>query len=138
MPIIKSLTVDLTFYFACCRDGTARESSTTSNSTKRRAKRESRKINAVCISRMYVTLKASGTVVVNYISSHTNHDLSLAQVKFLPLPKDTKDSIAIKLTLGIPIDRIMDGTSKHYSTCTYTYVHDITTTPLVIHTYVWA
>ena len=38
------------------------------------------------------------------------HDLLLAQPKFLPLPKDVKDGIAIKLSLGIPIDRILDGT----------------------------
>jgi hypothetical protein len=104
----KGNAKDMTFYFACCCDGRVRESSTTSNSTKTRARRESRKINAVCISRMYVTCQSSGAVGVKYISSHTNHDLSLAQVKFLPLPKDTKDSIAIKLSLGIPIDRIMD------------------------------
>ena len=96
------------FYFACCRDGTARESV----KKKKRAKRESRKINAVCISRMYVTLQSNGIVRVEYISSHTNHDLSLSQVKFLPLPKETKDSIAIKLNLGIPIDRILDGMLK--------------------------
>ena len=101
------------FYFACCRDGTARESV----KKKKRAKRESRKINAVCISRMYVTLQSNGIVRVEYISSHTNHDLSLSQVKFLPLPKDTKDSIAIKLNLGIPIDRILDGMLKA-CTCT--------------------
>ena len=48
-------TVDMRFYFTCCRDGAARESSTACNSTKKRAKGESREINAVCISRMYVT-----------------------------------------------------------------------------------
>ena len=47
-----------------------------------------------------------------YVSSHTNHDLSLAQVKFLP--KDTKDSMAIKLNLGIPTDHILDGMLKLY------------------------
>ena len=117
----------MTFYFACCRDGRVRESSTTSNSTKTRARRESRKINAVCISRMYVTRQSSGAVGVKYISSHTNHDLSLAQVKFLPLPKDTKDSIAIKLSLGIPIDRIMDGTLKYNNFYSYIHVYNMYT-----------
>ena len=58
---------------------------------------------------MYATHQSNGTVKVKYISSHTNHDLSLAQVKFLPLPQDVKDGIAIKLNVGIPIDRILDG-----------------------------
>ena len=101
--------IDKKFYYACCRDGAARESVTSRSSGKKRERRESRKINAVCISRMYVTLHSNELVRVKYISSHTNHDLSLAQAKFLPLPKDTKDSIAIKLNLGIPIDRILDG-----------------------------
>lgn len=77
---------------------------------KKRAKQQSRKIDAVCILRMYATCRHSGVVSVKYVSSHTNHDLSLAQAKFLPLPKDVKDGIAIKLSLGIPIDRILDGT----------------------------
>ena len=100
---------DTRFYFACCRDGISREK-TAATTTNKRAKRQSRKLNAVCISRMYVTRYSSGNVRVKYVSSHTNHDLSLAQVKFLPLPKDVKDGITIKLNIGIPIDRILDGT----------------------------
>ena len=49
---------------------------------------------------MYATLQSNGIVRVEYISSHSNHDLLLSQVKFLPLPKDTKDSIAISSILG--------------------------------------
>ena len=46
---------------------------------------------------------------MKYISSHSNHDLPLDQAKFLPLPKDIKNSTAIKLAQGIPNDRILDG-----------------------------
>ena len=93
----------------CCRDGASREKNAVTGD-KKRAKRQSRKIDAVCVSRMYATRHRSGVVSVKYVSSHTNHDLSLTQAKFLPLPKDVKDGIAIKLSLGIPIDRILDGT----------------------------
>ena len=85
----------------------------------------SRKIEAVCISRMYATLHRDETVTVKYVSTHTNHDLSLAQLKFIPLPKDTKDSIAMKLNLGIPIARILDG--KFYTTQVHVHVHVYTT-----------
>ena len=62
---------------------------------------------------------------MKYVSTHTNHDLSLAQLKFIPLPKDTKDSIAMKLNLGIPIARILDG--KFYTTQVHVHVHVYTT-----------
>ena len=98
------------YYFACCRDGVPRENTKQSSaSTKKRAKKQSRKINGVCISRIYATQVSNGTVKVKYVASHTNHDLSLAQAKFLPLPEDVKDGVAIKLNTGIPIDRILDG-----------------------------
>jgi len=98
----------LKYYYVCCRDGVARKNCTESKG-KKRAQRESRKINGVCISRMYATYASDGSVRVKYVTSHTNHDLSLEQSKFLPLPKDVKDDIAIKLNMGIPIERILDG-----------------------------
>ena len=61
---------------------------------------------------MYATHASDRSVRVKYVTSHTNHDLSLEQSKFLPLPKDMKDDIAIKLNMGIPIERILDG--KYY------------------------
>lgn len=76
---------------------------------KKRAKRPSRKIDGICISRMYAKRCSSGRVEVRYISSHTNHNLSLEQAKFVPLPKDVKHSISLKLSQRIPIDRILDG-----------------------------
>ena len=78
---------------------------------KKRAKRQSRKMDAVCVLRMYATHCHSGVKSVKYVSSHTNHDLSLAQAKFLPLPKDVKMALpSSSCSLGISIDRILDGT----------------------------
>ena len=64
---------------------------------KKCVKREPRKIGGICLSRLYATQQHNGAVHVKYISSHNNHDLSLDQAKFLLLPKDIKNSIAIKL-----------------------------------------
>ena len=52
---------------------------------------------------------STGTVHARYISSHTNHDLSLEQARFVQFPKDVKDSISAKLSQGIPVERILDG-----------------------------
>jgi len=95
------------YYFACCRDGASRKKLSKSSS---RAERQSRKVG-MCISRMYVRhCSYNGEVKVRYISSHTNHNLSLEQAKFVPLPKAVKESISAKLSLGIPVERILDGT----------------------------
>lgn len=100
--------MDLKYYYACCRDG-APPKKYHLTSIKPRTKRQSRKIGDTCISRIYAKHKANGVVLVEYISSHTNHDLSLEQSKFLPLPKDVKSTIAMKLNMGIPVERILDG-----------------------------
>ena len=81
----------------------------------------------MCISRMYVKCCSTGSVEVRYISSHTNHDLTLEQAKFVPLPKDVKDNISLKLNQGIPIERILDGKYMYmYIQHNYTvHVHPI-------------
>jgi hypothetical protein len=58
---------------------------------------------------MYVTEYLDGKVEVKYISAHSNHDLGNAELPHLPLPKGVKEEIAIKLSLGIPSERIMEG-----------------------------
>ena len=110
----------MTYYFACCRDGTFKERQA-EGTHKKRAKRQSRRIGGVCVSRMYVT-RTSNAVSVKYITTHTNHDLSLQQAKHLPLPKDVKDGITIKLSLGIPTDRILDGIMS-YNGCNLTCIY---------------
>ena len=58
---------------------------------------------------MYVTEYLDGKVEVKYISAHSNHDLGNTELPHLSLPKGVKEEIAIKLSLGIPPERIMDG-----------------------------
>ena len=106
------LWVGIKYYFGCCRDGSTKEKKISLDpevARKKRVKRESRKIGGICISRLYPTQQHNGAVHVKYISLHSNHDLSLDQAKFLLLPKDIKNSTAIKLAQGIPNDRILDG-----------------------------
>ena len=58
---------------------------------------------------MYATKFASGKLEVKYISAHSNHMPDQSEAGFLPLPSSTKEEIAMKLSLGISIERIMDG-----------------------------
>ena len=46
---------------------------------------------------------------MKYISAHSNHMPDQSEAGFLPLPSSTKEEIAMKLSLGISIERIMDG-----------------------------
>ena len=58
---------------------------------------------------MYVTKFNSGRIEVKYISAHSNHTPGPGEAGFLPLPVSTKEEIAMKLSLGISVERIMDG-----------------------------
>ena len=55
---------------------------------------------------MYVTKFSSGRVEVKFISAHSNHN---PDEGFVPLPVSTKEEIAMKLSVGISIERIMEG-----------------------------
>ena len=61
---------------------------------------------------MYVTKFNSGKINVKYISVHSNHTPGKEEDAFLPLPTSTKEEIEMKLSLGIPIERIMNGINK--------------------------
>ena len=61
----------LQYYYVCWCDGVARKNCTESKG-KKRAQRELRKINGVCISRMYATHASDRSVRVKYVTSHTN------------------------------------------------------------------
>lgn len=58
---------------------------------------------------MYVTEYKDGKVIVEFISAHSGHDLGVTELPHLPLPKGTKKEVAMKLSLGIPPERIMEG-----------------------------
>ena len=55
---------------------------------------------------MYVT-EYLNKVAVNFISAHSGHDLEVAELPHLPLPKGIKEEIPIKLSLGIPPGRYL-------------------------------
>ena len=46
---------------------------------------------------------------VTHITAHTGHELGTSELAFLPLPKGTKEAISLKISLGIGMERIMDG-----------------------------
>ena len=50
-----------------------------------------------------------GRIEIKYISAHSNHDLGSTELPYLPLPKGVKEEIAVKISLGIPPERIMEG-----------------------------
>ena len=52
---------------------------------------------------------ASNEVTVTYIATHTNHQLSINENKFLPLPPSVKKEVEEKFSRGVSIERIMDG-----------------------------
>ena len=98
------------YYYICCRDGNYKESKQPCKTEKKRPhQKPSRKLGATCISRMYVTKFNSGRVEVKYISAHSNHTPDPSEAGFLPLPVSIKEEIAMKLSLGISVERIMDG-----------------------------
>ena len=78
-------------------------------SQKRLHQKESRKINGTCISRMYVDELKSGWITVQYVSAHTGHELGLQELKYLQLPESTEEEVSMKIDLGIPPERILQG-----------------------------
>jgi len=92
-------------FYIFCRSGNYKENIKPRKSSKRRVyQKESRKINATCLSRMYVNNFEDGHVEVEYISTHTSHNLN---IKYLPLPTSTKEEVAMKLSLGVNPNRTM-------------------------------
>lgn len=98
------------YYYVCCRDGKYRGNKQSRKTDSRRVhQRPSRKLDATCISRMYVDEFSDHHIQVKYISAHNGHELGVCELPYLPLPQSVKESVAIKLSQGIPPDRILDG-----------------------------
>ena len=77
---------------------------------------------------MYVNNFHDGHVKVEYIPAHTNHTLGQDELKHLPLPISTKEEVAMKLSLGVPPTRILNGkciNAIHTAKYTLVYVHYI-------------
>ncbi len=77
-----------TQYFSCCRDGDYQGNQSKRKTNKKRPhQKPTRKLNALCLSRMYVDEFNDNHVEVMYISAHTNHQLGPIEIPVLPLPK---------------------------------------------------
>ena len=99
-------------YYVCCRDGKYEENKKPRfTKAKRPNQRASRKLSGTCTSRIYVNEFCDGHVEATYIAGHTGHELGVCELPHLSLPASVKDTVAMKLSLGIPADRIMEG--KH-------------------------
>ena len=98
------------YYYICCRSGKYIPNKSKRKTNKLRLhQKESKKLNFTCISRMYTDEYDDGHVSVKYISAHTGHDLGPQELKYLPLPNSTKEQVAMKISAGIPPDRILQG-----------------------------
>ena len=94
-------------YYVCCRDGARR---TSDGNERKRRRAESCKLPATaCVSRMTVTKLADGKIDVIFITAHTNHNPTVFEEKFLPLPQSVREEVADKLHSGIPKNKILKG-----------------------------
>ena len=61
---------------------------------------------------MYVDELRDGQISVKYVSAHTGHNLGPQELKHLPLPASTKQEVAMKISMGIPPERILQGNNS--------------------------
>ena len=107
--LLLHVAIIAVYYYCCCRDGHYQQNHHNRKTTETRPhQKPSRKLNAVCISRMYVTEYTDGHIEVKYITAHSGHELGAKELAFLPLPKSTKESVAVKVSQGIPAERIQE------------------------------
>lgn len=97
--------------YVCCRDGKSRQNIWGRKTSSTRQRNEFRKMhNRFCISRMTATKNlVTGEVNVEYISTHSGHQPSRAELRFLPLPQSLHKEVQEKFAQGITIEKIMDG-----------------------------
>ncbi len=96
-------------YYVSCRDGNFRINLTKRTTGKNRVNQKlSRKINDVCLSRMYVN-EYKDHFEVQYVSAHTNHKLCTSELPHLPMPHSSMDEVAFKVSRGIASERILEG-----------------------------
>ena len=51
----------------------------------------------------------NGKVVVNYMATHTNHQINLKECKHLPLPQSVSTQVQTMLANGVQVDKVLDG-----------------------------
>ena len=106
--------------YTCCRDGNKREHTGPSKTGKTRKHQQSRRLENYCIARMIATEdRSERRVEVKYISTHTNHELTVTECRHLPLPNSVRKDICQQFAAGISLERIMDSM---YTYTTYSYV----------------
>ena len=66
-----------------------------------------------CTSRMYVNKFQDGHVELTYVKGHTGHELGVCELPHLSIPASIRETIAMKISLGIPAERIMEGKVYH-------------------------
>lgn len=79
---------------------------------KSRKRSASRKMSAenYCLAHIIATVHVgSSKVSVKYVSTHTNHELSLGECKNLPLPCTVVEQVKRMFASGVQIEKIMDG-----------------------------
>ncbi len=104
-------------YYVCCRDGNYRKNLSKRATEKQRVNQKlSRKIDGVCLSRMYIN-EYKDHVEVEYVPAHTNHKLCASELPHLPMPQSAMDEVAFKVSRGIASDRILEGMlTTHHET----------------------
>ena len=96
-------------YYICCRSGKHRINKAKWKTKEVRPhQKESQKLDSTCISCLYVDEHEDGHVSMKYISAHT-HELGPCELKHLPLPQSTKQEVSMKISLGVPTERILEG-----------------------------
>ena len=122
--------------YTCCRDGHKREFTGSNKTGKSRKHRQSRKLENYCIARMIATENRSeGRVEVKYISTHTNHEVTVTECRHLPLPNPMREDICKQFAAGISLERIMDSMYTHAYARAHTHTHTYTHTHTHTHTH---
>ena len=100
-------------YYVCCRDGHyhGNDKPRVTNQTRPHQK-ASRKLDATCLSRLYIDELYNGSVAVTYIPVHTGHKPGPREQRFLPLPASIQEEVSSKLSLGVPTKRVLQGKSN--------------------------
>ena len=123
--------------YTCCRDGHKREFTGSNKTGKSRKHRQSRKLENYCIARMIATENRSeGRVEVKYISTHTNHEVTVTECRHLPLPNPMREDICKQFAAGISLERIMDSMYTHAYARARTHTHTHTYTHTHTHTHI--
>ena len=61
---------------------------------------------------MYVDEYLDDHVELKCITAHTNHSLGVVQLPHLALPKTIRGEVAMKISKGIQVERILKGMSS--------------------------